>query len=508
RFSYAYLDQIRDDPGCGDLTDPNGPCAARIAHAMGSMAHGMGDEVWDWLFEPNAPDRGESYIPPALANQGFGTGGIELQMDMIAIQDHGRPTQPPLPDWPAQGDLLSVFHGIGRNDIVGQDLLNGQESMAFVRDGERFLTRFFHDHMTENMPWTAAHMITAPGGIDFAATAIAAAYESMWGRLLGDQPPTEVSVTYPADGQEDVPRLGWDRPTFLPGSSENRGGAETRIAAVLSGSLPYRPSVNSPGTIASQLPAGAMTLTEADTGTPVPLRAGYPKIVPYNPEAGEHTIAIQPDGNLAKCTRYRVSVTEALIDGAGEPVVPYSWTFRTKGCPGVRVRPDAQIRIGDDGVWMGWDVHSTNGADQNRATTAPVGSTTEFTMRFRNDGNRTERFKLKGQKPLAGFGVRYYDAAGTDITRGVRLGTYRTSPVAPRGEVVVRMRIEVRAAAGPGGTITRRIKAFSSIDRRVKDAVTATVTEGAAPELAPAPGFELSPATYRALAPSIICELG
>ena len=58
RFSYAYLDQIRDDPACGDLTDPDGPCAARIAHVLGSMAHGMGDEVWDWLFEPNAPDRG------------------------------------------------------------------------------------------------------------------------------------------------------------------------------------------------------------------------------------------------------------------------------------------------------------------------------------------------------------------------------------------------------------------------------------------------------------------
>ena len=507
RFSYAYLDQIRDDPDCGDLTDPDGPCAARIAHVLGAMAHGMGDEVWDWLFEPNAPDRGESYVPPGLAIYGFGTGGLELQLDMIAIGDHGRLTTPNLPSWPAQGDLLSVFHGIGRTDIVGQDLLNGDRSMRVVRNGERLFTGFFHDKITENMPWTAAHLITAPGGIRFAATAIAAAYESMWGRLLGDQPPTEVSITYPADGQQDVPRTGWDRASFQPGSSPDRGGAETRIAAVLSGSLPYRPLVSSPGTIPSELPPGAMTLTEADTGTPVPLRAGYPRIVPYNPEAGEHTIAIQPDGNLAACTRYRVSVTDQLIDGAGEPVVPYSWTFRTKGCPGVRVRPDAQIRVGDDGVWMGWDVYSTNGADQNRSTTAPVGGTAEFTMRFRNDGNRTERFTLKGQQPLAGFGVRYFDAAGTDITRGVRLGTYRTAPVAPRGEAVVRLEVEVRANAAPGASITRRIKAFSSVDPRVKDAVTATVTEGAAPEVGPPPDVELTPAAYAGLAPAIICEL-
>ncbi|MCB1004456.1 MAG: Ig-like domain-containing protein [Acidimicrobiales bacterium] len=508
RFSYAYLDQIRDDPSCGDLTAPNGPCAARIAHAMGAMAHGVGDEVWDWLFEPQAPDRGESYIPPALANLGFNDGGLELQMDLIAIGDHARPTQPPLPDWPAPDRLLGVFADIGRTDIEAQDLLNGQESMLFVRDGERFLTRNFHDHITTNMPWTAAHMITAAGGIEFAATAIAANYESMWGRLLGDQPPTEVAITYPADGQQEVTRFGWDRATFLPGSAPTRGGAETRIVAVLSASLPYRPNVNSPNNISATLPPGAMTLTEAATGTPVPLRSGYPRIVPYTPEAGEHTIAIQPDGNLAKCTEYRVSVTEALIDGAGEPVVPYSWTFTTKGCPGVRARPDAQVRVGDDGVWMGWDVFSRNGADQNRSVTTPTGSTATFTMRFRNDGNRWERFTLKGQKPLAGFGVRYYDEAGTDITRGIRLGTYRTAGVRPGDEVLVEMRVEVRANAGPGASITRRIKAISSVDRAARDAVTATVTQGAEVELAPTPGFEPTEATYRALAPGIVCLLG
>ncbi len=113
----------------------------------------------------------------------------------------------------------------------------------------------------------------------------------------------------------------------------------------------------------------------------------------------------------------------------------------------------------------------------------------------------------KGQQPLAGFGVRYFDAAGTDITRGVRLGTYRTAPIAPRGEAVVRLEVEVRANAAPGASITRRIKAFSSVDPRVKDAVTATVTEGAAPEVGPPPDVELTPAAYAGLAPAIICEL-
>ena len=38
------------------------------------------------------------------------------------------------------------------------------------------------------------------------------------------EPETEVSVTYPADGQTDVPATGWDRAEFLPGSHPDRGG--------------------------------------------------------------------------------------------------------------------------------------------------------------------------------------------------------------------------------------------------------------------------------------------
>lgn len=507
RFSYAYADQIRADETCGDLTDPDGPCAARIAHLMGSIAHGMGDEVWDWLFEPNAPDRGESYVPPALIQYGFGTGGIELQMDLIAIGDHDRPSPPPaLPPWPDKADLLDVFHGIGREDIVAQDLLDGEDSMRLVREGERAFTRFYHDHITTNMPWTAAHMITAPGGVDFAAVAIAAAYESLWGRLLGDQPATEVSITYPADGQTEVPRIGWDRASFQPGSAGDRGGAQTRITAVLSGSLPYRPDVDSPA-IPTDLPAGSMTLTEVATGEPVPIRAGYPRAVPYNPEAGEHTIDIQPDANLAKCTEYRVDVTDALIDGTGEPVVPYSWTFTTKGCPGVRARPDAQLRVGDDGVWMGWDVFSRNGADQNRAVTTPSGTAAEFTLRFRNDGNRTERLTLKSQRSLPGFGLAYFDASGANISGAMKAGTYRTAPIAPGGEVVVELRVDVRDSAPEGASITRRIKARSSVSSTVVDAVTATVTEGAAPEIEVDPDFDMDAESAAALVAAVVCDL-
>jgi hypothetical protein len=331
RFYDGYADQIRNDPSCGDLTDPDGPCAPRIAHLMGALGHGYGDEVWDWLFEPNAPDFGESYVPPDLTAI-FGAGGIEFQMDMVAIGVHGRPTSPDTPPWPDEAKLAAVFAALGRPDISVSGLESGKSGMTIIRNGEGALTPTYLQDILDHMPNTAAMMVTAPGGVNFAAQAIARAQENLWGRILGDQPATEVANTYPAAGESDVPTTGWDRASFQTGSSPDRGGARNRITAVLSYALPYRTLATDTAPIPSQLPDGAMTLTEVDSGASVPIKSGYPRAVPYGADAGEHTIDIQPADNLQSCTEYRVDVTDRLIDANGQPVTPMSWTFTTDGC--------------------------------------------------------------------------------------------------------------------------------------------------------------------------------
>ena len=511
RFSYAYLDQIRDDPRCGDLTDPTGPCAARIAHALGAVAHGIGDEVWDWLFEPAAPDHGESYAPPGTPAT---TGGMELQMDMVAIQDYRRPTMPDLPEWPNQGRLVGVFASIGRTDVTGSNLDDGERLMRIARAGERLITSRHHWKVTENQPWLSSHLVTAPGGVRFAARAIAANWDTLWGRLLDDQPATEVAVTYPAAGEDDIPHTGWTRASFSPGSSPDRGGAANRITAVLSSSLAYRPSIDSPLTIASQLPAGAMTLTDVATGDPVPLRSGYPRIVPYTPEAGEHTIDLQPDGDLAPCAEYRVDVTEALLDANAQPVTPFSWTFRTDGCTETVHRPDAQVRVVDEfraddlGAWIGADVQNAGGVGQQRATTRPRGQSITFDLDIVNDGTVPDTFAVLGQGAAPGFKVQYFTDAGANVTGAVKSGTYQTGELAPGAAARLQLRVTVKNTALVGTTVTRVVRATSTADGTAVDAVKATVTRGPLPSLGPVPNAATVAAEFTAAGPALLCLLG
>ena len=326
RFVDQYVELIRERSDCGELTDPNGPCADMIAHVMGVAAHGMGDEVWDWLFEPNGPDLGEYYtngLP--LANEG----GAETQMDLVAIAIYGvpRPTIPPLPDI---ATLLTAFERSGFQGVTASqfDLAGLGEA---VWDAESLWADQHLAALMVAMPWMSANMVTAPGGVDFAAQAIAGYWSSIWGRLNGAQPVTEVSVTYPAAGETDIPVTGWDRATFEPGSHRGRGGARNRIAAVLTHSRPYRPA--SVGAYPSvQMPVGTMTITDMGSGDPVAIKAGYPRSVPYGGEAGHHIIDVQPASNLEPCRTYEVEVgvTTPVLDARGEAVTPHSWTFDTE----------------------------------------------------------------------------------------------------------------------------------------------------------------------------------
>ncbi len=325
RYHDALIDAIRARPDCGDLTDAHGPCAELIAFALGVAAHGVGDEVWDWLFEPYGPDLDEYWTGVPTANDG----GAETQMDLVAIGLYGvaRPLSAPVPD----EDLVAQALGTAGQPGVSTDEFALLDSVGLLWDIEKGWSDAHLDEVLAAMPWMSDNLQTAPGGVDFAAVAIAGYWESLWGRLLGDQPATRVSITYPAPGQTGVPATGWDRASFQPGSSPGRGGAATRIAAVLTSARPYT-GASGGLPVTNDLPADSMTITDLSTGEPVPLKSGYPRSVPYSAHGGEHTIGTQPAENLDECTWYRVdvSVTAPVLDARGLAVTPHSWQFRTE----------------------------------------------------------------------------------------------------------------------------------------------------------------------------------
>lgn len=344
RFTDIYADLIRNKSTCGDLTNPTGPCAPQVAHLMGMVAHGTGDEVWDWLFEPNSPDLDEYYLPDELSAFQDG-GGQELVMDLVAIGVYGRPggAPPPLPNVP---DLLTAFQRSGQQGVTADQLAFGQQYIDIVYQAESAWTPAHLKGVQANMPWLSSNLVDGPGGVTYAATAIAAQWEDMWARLTGTQPDARISITYPAPDQRRIPATGWDRSSFQPGSARDRGGARTRIAASVSGPLPYR-APGGPGIGSDALPAGSMTITERDTSAVVPLKSGYPRVVPYGPDAGTHTIDVQPAANLTPCTWYRVDTTSLLLDARGKAVTPYSWDFRT-GADGAGRRCDDDPYTADE----------------------------------------------------------------------------------------------------------------------------------------------------------------
>ena len=94
----------------------------------------MGDEVWDWLFEPNGPGFGEDYLPPEWARF-VGPGGLEAQLDIDAIARHARPTgaTPALPD---AAKIGRAFAAIGRGDVVPPALPIGENLLEVEREVE------------------------------------------------------------------------------------------------------------------------------------------------------------------------------------------------------------------------------------------------------------------------------------------------------------------------------------------------------------------------------------
>jgi hypothetical protein len=328
-FVNAYVEHLRER-GCGEPTLPAGPCAELVAHLMGAAAHGMGDEVWDWLFEPRVTDHGEDAARnffaegrPGHAAEGNpldeASSSIEYAMDEVAILDHFRWVSPNTAP-PPVADLVEVYARMGLA-VTPEHMLAGHAVSSGAMAAERAVAPVEAPRIREDMPWSAANFVTEAGGVEYTARAIAGYYEAVWRKLTEPEHPAPRPVAvHPEPDARDAPYV-WQPPRTSPGP--HTGGGEQRVLAVLSNAVD--PASVTPDTFRLLAPDGG----------DVPPLAGFPKAGPYGADQGTHTMLLYPAVDLEPCTRYTAVLTTGLRDLAGAPLErEHRWSFTTRPAPG------------------------------------------------------------------------------------------------------------------------------------------------------------------------------
>ena len=222
-WSYDFIAYLRDDLGCdastfAGSTEPapaainpsQNRCEKLAAFMMGNAAHGMGDEVWDALFEPQVLARGESSaIPLPLPGNPLSNlvNTIEYAMDMCAIVDHLRAAAHPSGELPLSADLVAIY---GKHGLVFSEQ-QVQAAAAVTRtatQAEIAAANSECPRIRQQMPWAARHYYSESGGVLHVGQMIAGMYEYLWRQLSA--PSTEsarprVVGVHPLHGETEVP---------------------------------------------------------------------------------------------------------------------------------------------------------------------------------------------------------------------------------------------------------------------------------------------------------------
>jgi len=218
---------------------------------------------------------------------------------------------------------VQVYARRGLN-VTPEHILAGHTVADTMMSLERAVAPEEGPRVAEDMPWSASHFDTAPGGVEFSAGAIAGYYEALWRKLTSDSHPApRVVAIYPAADAADVP-VKWLPAKTSPGPAT--GGGDRRIWAALGNAV-------EPSTVN----ASTFKLLDSD-GAPVEPLPGFPRPGPWGADGGTHSILFYPAADLEPCKRYTAVITTGVRDLAGTPLASeYRWSFRTtEPEPGVK----------------------------------------------------------------------------------------------------------------------------------------------------------------------------
>ncbi len=173
----------------------------------------------------------------------------------------------------------------------------------------------------------------------------------------------------------------------------------------------------------------------------------------------------------------------------GPDILDADWLFRTY-VTRPSVQPDAQIRLGS-GSYVGDNIYNTDALGQKVSNTGAVEQKLTFFIKIQNDNiDSSDSFKVKRSSGFTdGYKVRYYNAAGTDVTGKVTNGSFTTPSLVPGSDYVMRATVKVRSLATLCSLTSRLITVSSVNDPSARDAVrfTAALAPGC-PDITVSPG--------------------
>jgi hypothetical protein len=142
--------------------------------------------------------------------------------------------------------------------------------------------------------------------------------------------------------------------------------------------------------------------------------------------------------------------------------------------------PDAQIRVGDSGPFVGVGVLPP--APQTVTAQVAPGATQVLEVRVANTGTRDTRFALSGPTERSGFSTRYLDG-NQDVTDGVGNGTYAPT-IASGSSTTLTVRVTAPSAINAVATMPIIATSFedpSRFDRVEAELSTAPATRSGGP---------------------------
>ena len=195
-----------------------------IAFLMGMIGHGVGDEVWDWLFEPDVADLEEYYTP---VHAGWPRQRGRGRAPARPRRDRRLTASPPPRRWPSRRTPTSWRRSMrsGFTDIDERRPQPGPDRHGRGPPGRsRLGTEPTSTTSTRRCPGRRTTWSPLPAAWTSPRPRSPARGTRCGAGSSASQPATQRLDHLPGPDERRVPATGWNR-SIQPGSARGRGGA-------------------------------------------------------------------------------------------------------------------------------------------------------------------------------------------------------------------------------------------------------------------------------------------